>query len=806
LSRGTYLSIAIKEGKLKLLRHFIPESLFFDTNLPYIKIYERKGRGGKGKEELLGFEHPEIALSYLVPGRVTYRYDPHGHLIPAVGFARNGYLYTALSTDNVVTGYSFPITGKVMEELLYALSKSKSRGVEFYELEEVLLEKFRDWDDPREFGFFGYSSRKRGMYNLRDLIKRRSVEHASQISHKTIAYPRLGSAWHSSMQENPIESTYVQGLVLRLALMDMLRYVYAEDLRVYARRLGQKGRFLEESDLRSKVGRCGSPIKEVRLLCRKKEVKLPNGRKVRVCEDPSVIGYRIRETRGLRIDVKPGRLPVLKELLEETKEWLKAKDLSKPESFTAMSVCQALRNAITYIVTEDLYLKSLWSARQPRIPLDTLMQAALLLYEISSGRDLCSAFLEECDEALRALRDMLGNILRDIKRCADKEGKDKKKSFDSKLLTILAIVGGGKDVLRRASSLGEKGIDDFVTEVVERISLFGRSSARASESSPDEVSLNLLSLVLAHTYAHHILKHVSLRSGVLGEFLKEGLQLLKGPGGSTVGYELVLFENVTGGIGAFDTAFEYWESGEGLRKQDRLEELLLRLGECPIGSSEDLLYYDAIPVHVTPQELEEFKKLESSFEEEVDRLARIWGVDRDKLATEIKELVQECDKRFSRFTDIDELVICFLERFDPRSALGRLITEVLAKCLRTSPESVRDKLIDIQSGLVGRKEVEEDRVKELRRVISLLKSILVRLTPRSCNTACPSCYYNQRVCTYGNPAAQRLLLNRRLLKLVAAKTIKGLGVRVNQDLPGGLTGPGVLVKIGTDLYWVKHEG
>lgn len=798
----TYLSIAIKEGKLKLLRHFIPESLFFDTNLPYIKIYERREEG-KEKRKLLEFEHPEIALSYLVPGRVTYRYDPYGHLIPARGRVRNGYLYTVLSTSNVVTGRCFSIEkDKVMEELLYALSRSVKPlpNVPFCELEEALLEKFRGWDDPREFGFFGYSSSGRCMYNLEGLIKRELVRRALQVSHRTIAYPRLGSAWNTCAQDNPIESTYVQGLDLRLASMDILRYVYAEDLRVHARLLKREGEFLKESDLRSKVGRWVTPIKEVRLLCFKR-----SGREDR--ERPSVIGYQIRETKGLRLQVRPSRLSVLKELLEETKGWLKVKDPSKPEVFTAMSVCQAIRNAITYIITEDLHLKSLWSTRHPKISLDTLMQVALLLYETSSGRDLCSAFLEEGGEALRALRDTLDSLLRDVKRGTSREDKDKKKSFNSKLLTILAVVGGGEDLLRRAASLSERDIDDFVVEVVERINLFGRSPTRAGRSSPDEVALNLLSLVLAHTYAHHILKHVSLRSGALGEFLKEGLQLLESPGGNVVGYELVLFENVAGGIGAFDTAFEYWESSEGSSKLDRLEELLLKLGECSIGSSEDLLYYaeETIPVHITPQEREELKKLEKSFRGEVDRFARIWGVDGNKLATEIIELVRECDKRFSRFTDIDELMICFLERFDPWSALGRLFTEVLAKCLRTSPESARDMLIDIQSGLVGYREIEEDKIKELRRVVSLLKSILVRLTPRSCNTACPSCYYNQRICTYGNPSAQRLLLNRRLLKLVAAKTIRRLGTRVSQDLLGRLTGePGILVKIGTDLYWVKH--
>lgn len=799
--------------------------------MPYIKVcLERKG----DKCLRLEFEHPELVLSYLVPGRVTYRYDSYGNLIPIRGSLRGSYLFTDLSeyikTDE--RKYDVCRGDKIAEELLCVIrvinkSAGSSASVKCYKLGEVFLERFRDWDNPREFGRFGYSSKRRTMYDLEGFLRKVSASSVLQVSHRTVAYPRLESVWEAITQrKSRIEDIYIPGLYLELNEMDVVRYTYAEDVRIHARRMlrGERKPYLEESDLRIPRGKTprGAPevrqrvteIRELRLLC------YQPGTRERGCEEPSVIGYQIKRTTGLLLQVTRTGLTssLLRKLLEETKEWLKTRDLSSPNAYTALSVCQVLRNAIAYILTEDLHLKSYWSTLQHKVPLDTLMRTALLLYEVLNG-DLCSTLLEGGVEALgAALRKSMRELLKSYSKSGGSSSGER--VFDSRTLVIITVVGGRESILRKISALKYEDIESFIDEAVERIRNFGNTSTRGGSPTPDDIALNLLNLVLAHTYSHHLLKHASLRSGVLGAFLKEGLRFLT----NSRGVELLLFEGANGGVGAFETTFKYWESGEGLSRQSRLEELLLKLGECAIGFSEDLLYYGkgVVQVHVTPQELEEFRRLESSFKEEVRRLAKIWGVHESKLSTEIIELVRSSDRRFARFADLDEILLHLLETVDlQESALGELITKVLARCLRVSSNEARDRLVQIKSSLRGRREVGEDRIGEfaedLRRILSILKSVLVRLIPRSCNTACPSCYYNQYVCTYTNPSAQLLLLNRRLLKLVAAKTITtsitrpGLEVVEVDDgflkeLPRrSKAEAGALVEVGGRLYWVKHE-
>ncbi|MCC6056578.1 MAG: hypothetical protein LM583_07875, partial [Desulfurococcaceae archaeon] len=83
-SQDLYIPGLIKNGRFKLLRRYIPEALFYDTNLPYIIIREISIKD-KHKFRSTQVEIPELALSIPIPGRVTFRYDEtYGHVIPLI--------------------------------------------------------------------------------------------------------------------------------------------------------------------------------------------------------------------------------------------------------------------------------------------------------------------------------------------------------------------------------------------------------------------------------------------------------------------------------------------------------------------------------------------------------------------------------------------------------------------------------------------------------------------------------------------------------------------------------------------------
>ncbi|MEM0506661.1 MAG: hypothetical protein QXW58_05350, partial [Thermosphaera sp.] len=328
-------------------------------------------------------------------------------------------------------------------------------------------------------------------------------------------------------------------------------------------------------------------------------------------------------------------------------------------------------------------------------------------------------------------------------------------------------------------NLRDEDMEEYVGNLIARLDDF--TGMLSTSWSEEYWLLGLLRLIASHTYTHHAIKHVSLSSGLATEFLGEYIDVMdRGV------IESYIYENVSGGIAAIEEALASWDllnnGSEDVKKQNRIESLLLRLGECAVGTPEDILYLYFLGIndptfvmHITPLENSEYQKLRKVFNEEVMRFSKMWGLNGENLSKEVMRLLYESDAKFMRFSHHDDVLLYYLLTYDKWDELGKLFTKLLSRILQKNEKDVEDMLINLHSYVGNSRREDLDNLKNLRKVLSIMKSILIRLIPRTCNPSCAMCYYNQKICEYTNPDAQELLLNRRLLKLLAFEILKDLG-------------------------------
>jgi hypothetical protein len=749
----------IKGGEFRILRSYVPEALFYDTNLPYIKVFEAK--------ELKELEPPEIALSYLIPARVTFRYDRYGHVIPLLKSTLTPPATKLLRTFYKTHFQQSPT--RYVEEYEYSLQNfniNPSR-IRCCLLEEIKLpaDRFRYWEDPKDLGCFGYST-EGNIYNIcKKLGSGEIIKNRKQIRSKTISYPRLGT--HYSGSQRDLLNLKDLGLVLGdMQLNSVIRYVYAEDVRIY---YVFREMVSSDSDLKNPKGK-KQVIYESRIFdC--------NG-------SPCVFGYEIKDTQGLLIELDP--IGLLEDLFKDFRDcssdgndnmWC-PQDLRK--LYTSLTICQIFVNMLLYILTKDLYIR-LKSTEKKWWHLSELADIALLYSELKGGKSICNILNKPFDRALEELKVNLKNAYDDLKKAYD----DKNRCYESRALILTSIIKTQEPrklltMIRRLRETDSKNIEDYVNIVIERL----RNLIEKLYDRKEDWVIGLLKFVLVHTLSHHISNHIIAISGLTADYLKEGL---------IVYYDFPtpwIYENVSGGVKAIEHALNRW-GRRNIRTPDRVEHLYLRLGECVIGSVEDQLYLEAlqgssgdIDLIQTPRERDELHRVKYAFEEEINRLAKVWGLNETDLRKQVIELLRESDKKFARFSDYNQMILTYLEKYGRWGELDELVVRIVDVSLRAQnlSMSVNTALGRLSALLTGSSCININVLGiGLSSLLNPLRSIFLRLVPRSCNPVCGMCYFNRSLCVYSDPYTQPLLLNRRLLKLYASHVLYRLRHRSADD-------------------------
>jgi len=795
-----YIPGLIKNGRFKLLRRYIPEALFYDTNLPYIIIREISIKD-KHKFRSTQVEIPELALSIPIPGRVTFRYDEtYGHVIPLIkGFDSSSIeilrkylkleLYSHIPSDR--------IEGILVEEYRHVIDKL-GRKPQCYYLEEVDLYGPENWfrleDLTKEWGWQiyvreGSRSKCYPEWYIRPVYPcMRIPSYINQLKSKTIAYPRIGTFYISTHYNS---HRYKLGeeeiLELRYAIFNSIfRYVYAEDIKIYYRRVRLEDVAGSAQDKNLVI----ETLKRIDLSRRSRRSKVDSITKIlSVDKAPSIIGYEIKNSWGLEVGILYKR--PLKKVLEDFVKCINDVDvcLNQPRKlYTVLTVCQVFINVLTYLLTKDLYLNIEASSRQVQTLLE-LIDAALTYEELERRESICRIITKPLDEAIEEIKSY---ILGGLTKLRDSFDEDKKCAY-SKPLIILYILKGARalELLKSLQKIDYTTIKSFVDEIGERLKNF--IIKLTIHYSYDKWILGILELVLAHSLNHHIIKHVARASGFSVNYLKEYIDV--GDGGYVKG---ALYEAVSGGIKAIEQTLITWGFEKSItndipKLQKRHEDLLLTMGECPLGSAEDLLYIKFLTakdldIIVTPYESDELSKIKSRFDTEIQTIATIWNLNFNELKKEIIELVRHSDIFFLRFSNQDQIILTYLLNISSWSTLDSLVRNViLATLTRRRPELSEAKALEIFLNFadliitskcikIDEKGEKDPLMQSLSYIINGLRRVFTRLIPRSCNTACSMCYFNRSSCMYNDPYAQILLLNRRLLKLYATYLLEELGI------------------------------
>jgi len=765
----------VKKGRFSVLRKYVPEAIFQDTNLPYVKVVV-KGE----KATIIEPEHPELALSLLIPARVMFRYHPGGHIIPILQ-SSHGPIATKLARNYKIVPCEYT-PSKYMEEYEYVLKELNLDQVRCFLLSEVVLEKsnlFRERDFPMELGCHGYAPRGRYIYRFPFPLEE-PLRNVWQITSKTIAYPRLGVAFF--YQTSSRWRDELLGLTLNYQqLTHVIKYIYGEDIRIHYRYLNSASLSdLKNSTLKVKRG----IIDEARLF------ENDNA--------PCILGYEVKGTWGLEIYPRDLLDRRLKKFIDNFVDCNDSPELCLQEPlkfYTTSTVCQTLVNMLLYVLTKDLYTRLRTIQNTSFQYLAELAEVALLYSELQLNRSICEVLAMPIDEALKRLRVRLREAFEELKRAYDQENR----RYNMGVLVLVAIFKGqrARELLRRVSNIDDTSIDGYINIVIKRFKdLIEKLSGRQYEDEKEHYwSLGVLKYVFIHTLNHHILKQVALSSGLTPEYLKEGLNIY-GDGEVSA----LVYENVSGGIRAIEQALRAWgflNGKEVIMDQEKIEKLLLQLGECSLGSAEDLLYLEyimpkkpkGIGLICTPWELEEYYKVKFNFKEEVRKLSEFWDLDPIKLEENIVGLLKHTDIKLARFSNYEQLISFYLKNIGMWSVLDELVKKAATASFEARKLSIDiDSLLrKLKASLVGLEYIEErdERVEEIMKQIRILlntvRPIFLRLIPRSCNPSCAMCYFNRESCVHGDPYTQIYMLNRRLLKLYASYIVEAMKNRCSEE-------------------------
>jgi hypothetical protein len=813
------LRSAIKEGRFEILRRLIPEALFHNTNLPYVQVeyklcepepppsYSKvpKIKCSKVSKPRIELEAPDLALTYLIPGRVLFRYNGvYGHIIPIeklnVGnlpaipiIPINKNIYVLTPCD--ITPQKLP------EEFEYLIQELQ--GPICYNVSKIILYKQGERpedlllftiDKGSDYGIWSYENG-----SIKPLLKSTQTK-VKQITAKTIAYPRVGEEY--SYQRLGKVNLWLKGIEFEhLHLFSLTRYVYAEDVTVYYRYL-DLGKVQSLNDLFERRSRI-TPVSFTGLL-----LDASTG-------VSSVIGYTIRDSRGLKIVLDNEFDQYLRKLRDEAKDVVESEDRGEfirsgdaLSLYKALTACHVFIRVLKHFLVNDLYVnisaKEVFNRMGKFTTLKSLVDVALLLTMDS----LCKGFIrDDKTMALNMIKDGLSKVLEDmVKACKrDKQGYGCKGRVA--IATLLIKGKRGLKYLERARYIKKEEIDSYLTKAIEE--RLGKFIDRVVPEG--DVSLALLRFVFLHTYTHHVLKHLALASRLPSDYLRE--ESFKDPN------ELLVYETVSGGIGIIDDALRSWNlhptshgSTRGGRvsrvEQEGVESLVLRMGECIIGTSEDMLLFESLghpldprnpPIPLTPWEYEEYRKIREVFRGEIERLAKLWNLQANTLWKEVLELIKEADISYMTFSSYEHVALHFIRNPDRYPTIKQLVVKVISY-IRGLDESQAKSVLDrLSKSSQVNDYIKMEELRELGDYVSVLRSIFLRLIPRTCNDACAMCYFNQRTCSYGNPEAQRLLLSRRLLKLVLLEALDSMQGTSPEDSIAW-------VKVGERIYGIRGSG
>lgn len=772
-------------NELGVLKKYIPSKLFAETSLPEVCI--------KAERERCEHEDIENAIANCVPGRVTFRWDRSGHIIP-------------LRTD-VAYGVYIDIENRIGGEILEGTEGAIDQIPDEWRSH---IHKRTKIVRPLTINVYRYSN------NEEEIIWRIKIGHPLEmhrierikkkvfiVDKSTTAYPTVKNVPIGALPSEEHEINEYSPFVkfTNLSERNVLRLVYSVAFRGVTRvmegppsDLPKLNEISERARARVDVTHVGIPA-SVGV-----SGKTP---------EPLLYGYYIKNTNILKINLPEHVEEFINEFLEEVRSYLQAED-SKSVSLKQHFI-RILFNDIFYNASLNVLITNPSLINKLRNPyFSDILEYYLTFSQIFLFLKLFNG--ENLEELLQNFKNGIDQAINDC-ISLDSKGAKSNKVFLLKFVKRLLKIPPRR-MVKENDTIKGNDVVNYCNSILEKY--INRTNIK-----------RILKFIILHTTSHGLIRNSLIEvGGVGGHLLQEGG--LRSPWKySRSGFEAYIFELSDGGLGVVRSFMENAERDH----QGALYSFIRAFGHCIIGVPEDLIYY----AFLKAKTLREKSSFRQSFEKYLDQAIDELGVlvlreereEAKKLFFNIAQehggkgleyLMEVLDARFDfeneflRTPTPEELTLYIMQRIDRLSSVKEYLIKALkAYCERPSfkqqfddikreyiifrlvrennwiesflndisnlfKSNIESKiLIEFVYGASNKNEREKRRefVRRLaEEIFNIILSSFSRYFLLTCNSACGWCYVNTRSCEeVQDPLLQVRTLNRKLLNLYVAWTI-----------------------------------
>jgi len=819
--------------RLNLLRKYVPDKLFAESDLPQVRIYVNAG----------GYHRPAGTQRYIVedaslvlssagylPGKPTFRV-PTGILIPLNNDNVNSnYRDITTEVDNYYICSSIP--AKIQPTVgLHLIPEELISAQNLFNI--VTIELCSRLSEVRTVELLCNPSQSSGVGYQYFFFWGNTRAHVpvSRLQWPFYAYLPSSNSYGRHFifprqwQRDPDRQMMFKSIPLYIyTTVDVHYFVYAVDVDARLR-----GRYCNQNG-----GRCGDRDIKVPINQGQQCLAVPHGRTyssqfVKLFVRPSgdnqlvakSIGYEIRKSTLLEFnmyDIFDQGSYVIEQLLSSIGK-VASRTQSLAEEFRVLSLHTAILNAIRHFLSHDLVLSYYFSKLQ-FIKLEKFINLSILIHDVLFKRSLISGILAQNNTS-----DVVNILVNEI---VDKNEKILLKNPMGVLLKHLISTTHRYKVETFKSGLPVDKNDRsiYYDKIRQRLNNLLKQYEKGNVKWYKVVLLE----TLRHTYHHHMIKSISVEAKVSPEKMLEGfVELYRGKGGDIIkNLPIMIFERESGSLGFLERVADNMAKN----KYTGFRRLILTFGQCLVGTPEDVLHFllargkdlcseskrsglkkvisdiadfagGELKIILTPEELEEAVRLWYSIRAEAERLTEVLP---DKpaeaacvLLREIHEARYKLEREINRFPELDELIVYLLLNMKRGSVLREIVKQLLRRSLEAAGhdsslskeyrQDYLDKFIEdiknvLKSGCQGQVvsvickkrqggSFSADISYALKALGRIMRGILLRLALLTCNSACGYCYVNTKSCSrYSAPFIQAKTLDRRVAKILVSDFIK----------------------------------
>jgi hypothetical protein len=847
---------------LKVLRYYVPDKLFAESNLPQVRIFlSLSGSCEAGnKVKYIASEDLSVAFSsagYL-PGKQTFRtdYGAFGVIIPL----NNNYIY--IKHKDLVTKIdnyyqcklkSPPSTISLPDELVYVANNI---------LETKLIKLCTDTESINVIR----PMIKADCYNCVFLPgeTKAHIPATRLFNGVDYFYVYLSSSnsysrhfiYLESRQYNPVDEFDIPDLVELRMFNNVLahHFVYAVDVDAringyYCAPSVQQCK-TEKAELQDRCVKVPHTPKENK---RKTKTKTRRLQFVKVFVDdkmeqnrvvPVAVGYSIVNTSNLEVSAKEKFNEASLAIYQATLKQSVKDRISLSLLYKNLSINTSIINFVKHILSHDLVI-SYYFSKIGFVKVEQFIKYVFLLNDLflhrftidivaqSNTPEVVKRILEGLENGLNNLRTDKVLLLRDLVFTTRGNTLG---IFTGKKTTKLEI--DRNEISRRLHNLLEK-----------------QKQVSGKVLKNGDWRHGVLLDLIRHTYSHHLIKVISQGAKVdstkLIEVYVEGER-----------QPVLIIERERGGLGILQGTMEEYKRDAYRAYRD----LIISFGKCLVGTPEDVLHFmladsdfrkrlcdakshelarvieefvrDHMELLLLPEELAETVRLWHSIRMEAQRLIELLPQEKLRnavqpecaLLKEIHESRDQLERTIYRYPELDELIVYLLLNMKKGQVLRSLVEELLERSLNIAGKSsylqqlydnrnnyIELFLNDVKSVLENgcashgaapricasirnRKYFDDDVVYSVKALGRIMRGVLLRLALLTCNSACGHCYVNTRSCSrFSAPFIQARTLDRRVAKIVASEFVK-LKFNGIQDIYSSDFEPDIVVRLKKGHY------